>query len=541
MNKFIFTLTFLFSTIFLNAQCEGPGEAQIDLAVNNISARLLNSGDMWWDGQSGKYITPSDGIEEVTAIFAGAIWIGGQDQNLNLKLAGQTYRNGDRTDYSPGPLDITGNSFVDGCLNWDRFFVINRTEVQAHNTDFNNDGTIDNPLDNIYGWPGRGNIHFSGIHGFELPLEQDLAPFFDLNQDGIYNPDHGDYPKMKGDQSIWWVFNDNSQSHTSTFSTPLQFEFQVMAYAEASNSIHLNNTTFYDYTIINKASEPLMNAYMGLWVDFDLGCITDDYLGFSEELQTMYVYNKDAIDGDQEGSCQRDVNSYGENIPMVGITQIGQPVSSFMVMSLIEIAPVSSPFSTPEYYNYLRGLWRDGTPLTFGSFGYDPTSTDTTFFSFQDDPSDPNGWSMCSEDLFLFYINAIMKTSLGTVQSGQSIKTTYAVVVVEDVPHPCPSLDLLSEAILEITNNLPTSTSEITNNTEVSFYPNPAQNFVDIESSSIINRVELFNLEGQLISAIEDNRRVLTLQLDDVNSGIYVVRITDAEGNTHSEKLVVVK
>src|ERR1035438_3551174 len=53
------------------------GEAQTDLDINNVRARILTSGDMWWDLISARYEVPKGG--GVFSIFAGAIWIGGVD------------------------------------------------------------------------------------------------------------------------------------------------------------------------------------------------------------------------------------------------------------------------------------------------------------------------------------------------------------------------------------------------------------------------------------------------------------------------------
>ena len=46
-------------------------EAQIDLDINNVKARLLAGGDLWWDLQNGKYIVPkpAPGFPEVSAII----------------------------------------------------------------------------------------------------------------------------------------------------------------------------------------------------------------------------------------------------------------------------------------------------------------------------------------------------------------------------------------------------------------------------------------------------------------------------------------
>ena len=47
------------------------------------------------------------------------------------------------------------------------------------------------------------------MNGHTINFDKDLAPFVDVDNDGNYNPLNGDYPKIKGNQSIWWVMNDN--------------------------------------------------------------------------------------------------------------------------------------------------------------------------------------------------------------------------------------------------------------------------------------------------------------------------------------------
>ena len=105
--------------------------AQRDLSVNNVRARLLNGGDMWWDLSKGKYVVPKPppGQEEVSAMFAGSVWIGGYDGGGNLKVAAQTYRqNGN--DFWPGPLNPgSGSTTAAVCSNWDKFFEVSGSFV----------------------------------------------------------------------------------------------------------------------------------------------------------------------------------------------------------------------------------------------------------------------------------------------------------------------------------------------------------------------------------------------------------------------------
>ena len=46
-----------------------PAQAQIDMEINNVRARLLTGGDLWWNLQEGRYIVPkpAPGFPEVSS------------------------------------------------------------------------------------------------------------------------------------------------------------------------------------------------------------------------------------------------------------------------------------------------------------------------------------------------------------------------------------------------------------------------------------------------------------------------------------------
>ena len=179
--------------------------AQIDQAINNVRARLLSGGDVWWDGDNGRYVVPKvpPGVPEVSAIFAGSVWLGGLDPAGNLKMAAQTYGSASgRKDFWPGPLDPDeGTTEQAICSKWDRFFVVKGSNIEQHIKNFRKaqaDGVAYNPDDiplDVKGWPGRGNPFFEEINRFSLPnTRQGLAGFWDQDGDGDYNPEFGDYP-----------------------------------------------------------------------------------------------------------------------------------------------------------------------------------------------------------------------------------------------------------------------------------------------------------------------------------------------------------
>jgi len=543
------TILFLFSLLcFSNSfaqDCNSYGQAQIDLNVNNIKARILNSGDLWWDGNEGKYIAPVSeaGFAEVTAIFAGALWFGGVDPNGHLKLAAQQYRHGVTTDFYPGPIEQGNSISEDDCENWDRFWVINKSDVESHINDYNDNNIIDNPITSIFSWPGRNNPSFTVNNGFDLPLDHNLAPFFDRDQDGNYNPDQGDYPLIKGEQSIWWVFNDLAGPHRVSQATPMSIEIQAMAYAESSENIHINNATYYDFKVTNQGTDPLLSSYMGLWVDFDLGCYTDDYFGYNEEYQMMYAYNEDDVDGNVGSSCPGGINTYGENIPIIGIKQIGRsdfPVTSF---SIFERVPNS--FGVPnfdyEYYNILNGRWIDGTAMTYGGNGFDPSSIDTVSYVFNGEPSDDNAWSMCTTDLTFADRLCVMSTKMGSLQPGESFTNSYAVVFVENEDYPCPNLDRLKEAADDVSNNVKTSTININNPFSLQIFPNPAKDILHINCERSIRKIQLLNIGGQILMEkdVEEQTSQYALNINEVSNGLYLISVQDNLGRTSIQKVVV--
>jgi len=193
------------------------------LDVNNVNTTIRNGGDMWWDGDNAKYEIPK--VEEGSAeigkhsMFTGSLWIGGIDGSGQLKVAAQTYRQGGN-DFWPGPLDESGNTERTTCSKYDRFFEVTSDVVNLHVSKFT-DGVSQIPEsqidDSLLEWPGRNNPFFAATTGFSLPANKSMAPFYDVDGDGVYNPSAGDYPSLgtirenEGqsdvvpDKMIWWI------------------------------------------------------------------------------------------------------------------------------------------------------------------------------------------------------------------------------------------------------------------------------------------------------------------------------------------------
>ncbi len=355
-----------------------PGTATGDLDINNVRARLHNNGAQFYP--SSFYEVPKGSGK--FAVFASEFWIGGL-VNDELRVAAGTYAQGSSDfEFFPGPLNDDGTPpQPGGCAAYDDVWVVSRADID----DYEQNGTL---TDDLRRWP------------FLLG-----APVIDGDGDpDNYNLSAGDRPELEGDQMAWWIMNDAAGPHLTFMTDPLGLEVRVSAYAYAENEGPLAHTTFYRYQITYKGTAPLEDAYLGFWVDADLGQFTDDFIGSDSTLHLAYVYNGD---NDDEGG-----GGYGPRPPALGYTLLQGPVADpngrdddydGMVDEEGEHLGMSYAMqvlktgfqgirTSSDVYMRLQGKWNDGSPLTLGGDGFeDDLGLGPTNYVFSGQP--PFFWS----------------------------------------------------------------------------------------------------------------------------------------------------
>ena len=336
------------------ANCS-PATAKLTMEFNDVKALIEQGGSMFQNRQAGvaAYEVPKGSNR--FAIFAGALWMGGTDVNGQLKLAALRYRSGN--DFWPGPLTVnpgTGNynplfpvgdnvvrDFGEAniapeeCAAYDQFYTIRKAEVIRFNIYYECNAGIttegcddiippsNDELNRIYGWPAHGDV--------SLGQDYFLAPYYDRDGDGNYNPDNGDHPwyddilgrddiqcgfdrriSLYGDETHWWVFNDKGNIHTETNGDPIGMEIRAQAFSFATND-EVNRMTFYNYELINRGTQTLYDTYFAQYLDADVGNYADDYAGCDVSRGLGYMYNGDLFDESDGGKL-----GYGENPPAIG-------------------------------------------------------------------------------------------------------------------------------------------------------------------------------------------------------------------------------
>ncbi|HND89151.1 MAG TPA: hypothetical protein PK971_12530, partial [Saprospiraceae bacterium] len=416
-----------------NPACTNP-KSQIDLAGNNIRARLLNGGDMFSTLSKAGLAPNSQDILSPGTIYVASLWMGGLDAGGNLRMAATGYRSSGKTDFWAGPLTTSGTTDGPVCATWDRHFNVRGVDIAQFLQ--NLPALAANPFlaiaeyQSIMGWPSKGNPYFLSIYGFDLPSNNsDLAPFYDSDSDGVYNPLKGDYPvvQLRGFPSfvpaemVWWVINDEGGGafHSSSSGQPIRMEVQTTAWAfNCPDKPVLNNTVFTSHKMLNRAPESIDSFFVGMWVDFDLGCPADDYLGCSPQRNSMFAYNIDMVDGQPGSACDQGIKTFGEKPPVQSATFLNTHMDKFLCTSNGSPTGAGDPTQDFEFYNNLSGRWRDGSPLTYGGTGFGQGNPPVDHL-FPDDPADSNGWSMCTAALPSSDRRALGTHKIGRLNPGQ--------------------------------------------------------------------------------------------------------------------------
>ncbi len=409
MNNYITLLFLLLGTsgVWAQQSC-ATSDAANQLQTNYQKAAFNSHGTAFYDKSLPAQQIPYTANQTApTTVFAAAPWLSARDTGDNLMVMATTY--GENFDgYDHGPLDaVTGAPIATTCNTFNQVWRVSRWAIERLRTDFQDNGVIDSPVETeLLEWPGRGNPHFLTRMGYALP-NQDLAPFYDQNSDGIYDPMQGDYPVFKtgvatavAEELLWTVFHSTDTEYNN--GGALKLEIQQTAYAlDCGSNDLLNLSLFINHKLINRANTTRYQMRYGNWTDFDLGCASDDYVGSIPSKNTVYAYNQDANDDDPCGA--QGGAGYGVDPPVYAVTFLNQTMTSAIYNVNNIGSPPSNPTSAVGYENQLRGLFANGTPMTPGGDGYDPqdTTTPPVLFMFPSNPNDfsPGSWSMATASL----------------------------------------------------------------------------------------------------------------------------------------------
>ncbi|MBI3509549.1 MAG: T9SS type A sorting domain-containing protein [Bacteroidetes bacterium] len=465
------------------------------LDINHFNAGFNAAGDQLSliPNFTNNVITPYNQVP----FSIGNLWIGGYDQGGQLHVAAQTYRqNG--TDFWAGAMDTSlavSSGFQTNFYN--KVWKINKTTVDSFRL-----GLFTVVPASITTWPGNGSVANNEGHL--------LAPYVDVNGDGMYNYLDGDYPKIRGDQSLFFVYNDSldTQDHGETGGRRMGVEIRCLAYAVNCNDSALANTIFLHFDIINRSSTTYDSTVAGLWTDLDVGTSFNNNVG-SDSLQNDFYYYS--------------------NYFAVGAIFLNRTMTSTMNYNN-DFSVTGNPVGSANYYGYMRGRWKDGTSLTYGGNGYGGTSN--TSYCYTGNPFSGTGWNSGTP------VDRRMLGSIApfTLQPGEIYSVDMAYVACYD---PTSTLNLcvpnLKQRMQSIrnyyTNDLTPCGDNITSvpdaavNSFTNIFPNPVSSSFTLHTSSLQTQPYfIFDLTGRQLTGGTTSGNETHIDVEGLPAGIYFLR-----------------
>ena len=377
---------------------------------NRIYADVTNNGlflDYHISGDSALEWPKGTGVH---SIFQSALWMGATVDGTIRTIVGDYTQ-----DMGPGPFGGDPLAAVH------RIYKVNKS-------------MLDDPAahDDFQNWP----VDYG-------------APWVDVDGDGAWNPLPAgqDHPEFIGDQVLWFVSNDGDPAYKLNFGTsPMNVEIQTTMFGYDRIDA-IGDMLFIKQLVINKGDDDLVDTYMGLWSDPDLGNAGDDLVGCNVELGMGYVWN----DGPDTYYDNLDIGTpaagydffQGPKVPcddptdpvecpaqgakMFGTYYPGEKnlkMSSF-AFYINGDATYTDPADETEGYYYLQGLRKDGSPYPNEIAGdlYDQK------FCFYGDPAAEHGTANPVDGNYAAAADRRFLMSVGpfTMASGDSQEVVFGI------------------------------------------------------------------------------------------------------------------
>lgn len=508
---------------YLNARSQNncaPPTAEVWMEVNNVRAYLRNGGDMFWTFEYNKmtgYEIPK--YSGNTYARTKSLFLGGIDANSQLHTAGQTYRQFG-FDFWPGPISNNGTIDSAVCKQWDRIFKVSAPEI----INAKNGNGISS---NIINWPAL------------------FANYVDVNSNGIYEPNLGDYPvydnqnpnNLPGEMNFW-IINDVGNEHTAfEGAEKLGVEIHITSFAYASNTSNaINNSTYYRYKVINKSVNNYNDFIFGIYSDFQSSLGDgNDYIGCdlstnvnNHKRNLMYFYN-----ASYHATILNSIGTVFLNTGKKNGVEIG--LGTYAFMSDGNIAGINAqPRDAIELWRYLNGFWADGQPYTFGT----PTARGGTIpvkFAFPGD-TDPLGRGNWYESDVAGDRATLVATNPTTFQAGEVTEKIVSVAWAElNNGNPVASRELLRLTVDTIHtayhNNFAMFSVGVNANKKLDLkvYPNPVQNklYIDGLKSAKAYEVNIYSTEGSLVKQVKVFANQ-SIDIEDLANGVYYIDIENS-------------
>lgn len=472
---------------------------------NSCSGRLNNSGHFFTD-------IPNNLPAYKVGLFTPTKSIYQMNLSTIMKDASNADRfsltNYSQSDFSWGPI-ASNYSDPNYVQRFNKIWKVQKSIILDHIENFDSPGYVFDQ--NIMEWPGNGNT----ANG-EAAI---LAPYEDINQNGTYDPENGDYPKISGDQACFLILNDERQRAVTTGSISTKTELHIMFY-QFIGTPAISQSTFMNVKAYNRGGETFHDFNLGIFTDFDLGNFNDDFMGTDTDRNLNYVYNGDSFDEDSFGFV-----NFNSDPPALGLKSLNKPFHTNTIFT-------DYPSSNAGMVNAYKGLNFNGSPITNSgtptllmytdtlSGGYNevglnhPVGDRKSFTTVEGGNFAPNDYKCF--DFVIAYGNIN--------DSFTRFRDVNALMLAAD------ELQNLYDDSLSCSDGHLSTNNDFQLQNPVSIYPNPANDFITIESHELLLGISVYTLDGRLVLTQDEETSSSHLDVSQLSHGNYLIHVQTKSG-----------
>jgi hypothetical protein len=525
MKTILILMTALLISTFASSQI-----GQTILDINQFTVHLNNTGVQFnvpGINRPGYRLSISGFSNTQAVIYSSSLWFAGIDANDNLHVSANIYNLPSRTFY-PGPYSTNGSySDPDYLSTYNQGFIrtsiwsISRGQILAHIANYNDPNYVMPSV--ILNWPAHGNT--------ALGVAENLAPFVDVNGDGVYNPNDGDYPCVPGDFNVYMIMNDQAQD---TVSNPSSMGLELhQVFYQFGDFAGINSTTTYCHSkIYNRGAVSYPEFRFGMFTDFDLGNPTDDFMGVDNSRNLAYIYNESNLDVSIGASI-----GWSDNPPAAGIKLLS---SSFL--SHISIPSNLSTMLPHEYWSFMNSIKLDGSPYLAPTTEppYDVnTEYEPTWFLYDGNPVSGTGYSELTAQNAAGDRKTFTLLDSTAFNAGDSKTIDFVVLVAQGGNHieNVETLFNLADSVQlffddeVLSNGCFTSAFSSVSSFAIPdaiIYPNPARNHFFIQFQNMQPKVvRVYSTSGVLMheQTVSVGEQLVQIDTESLASGMYIVQI----------------
>jgi hypothetical protein len=288
--------------------------------------------------------------------------------------------------------------------------------------------------------------------------------------------------------------------------------------------------------VYNRSNRTYYNFHEGLYLDFDLGNYSDDYIGCDPSNRVLYAYNGDDIDESDGGQI-----GYGANPPCQGVLCLSHPLESAGRLTGSMDVGMNTSFDTTAWL-LMNGQNSDS------SYWMNPLTNTATQFLYDGNPNLPNTWSEVSSNNSPGDRRGMLNIKEAILPQGQSLCADFAFIYnrsgdrIQNVQQVINiSVDLLNS--YQSGGNYPclaTAFNDLTDESllpnQLVVHPNPSHGKIHLTWNNIqAEHLEIRTMHGALVYAESiENMNATDIDISELPRGIYFIQI-----GTHMQRVIL--